>query len=104
MMSPEKNIMNPQFLFTAIFDGKDAETIWEEVGGGFPGGHFYWDHLSYGDGFTQFGLALGCSSALWGLLAVAYVYLREKNYLYTILALWVAGLVCLSAFGIVRGH
>ena len=104
MVSVENNVMNPHFLFSAIFEGKNAETIWEEVGSGFPGGHFYLTHLNSGDGFTQFGLVLGCSSAFWGLLAVAFVYFRKKNYLYMGLALWVTALVCLSALGIVKGH
>ena len=104
MVSVDNNVMNPHYLFSAIFEGKNAETIWREVGGGFPGGHFYLKYPWFGDGFTQLGLALGCSSALWGLLAVSFVYLRKKNYVYVALSLWVAALVFLSALGIVKGH
>ena len=39
--NPENNVLNPYKLFNAIFQGKDAQTVWQEVGGGFPGGHFY---------------------------------------------------------------
>lgn len=101
--SPEKNILNPYKLFTAIFEGKDAQTIWQEAGEGFPGGHFYLTHLTYGDGFTQLGLALGCSVALWALIATAFCFLVEKTYFYVILALWVAFLVFCSMTGIVGG-
>jgi hypothetical protein len=102
---PENNVLNPYRLFNAIFEGKSSEEVWQEVGGGFPGGHFYLSHLSYGDGFTQFGLALGCSCAFWGLLVAAAAYASEKNWLYVILALWVAALVFLSMTGIVaKGH
>jgi len=73
-------------------------------GGGFPGGHFYWSNFTLGDGFTQFGLALGCSVALWALIAVAFAYLSEKTYIYVFLALWVALLVFLSTAGIIKGH
>jgi hypothetical protein len=104
MSSPEDNVLNPHFLFASIFEGKSAETIWNEVGGGFPGGHFYLDHFTSGDGFTQLGLALGCSVALWALIAAAFLYLKEKHYLYMMLALWVSLLVALSAIGIVKGH
>jgi len=104
MYSVEDNVLNPHYLFASIFDGKDSQTIWEEVGGGFPGGHFYLDHFTSGDGFTQFGLALGCSCAIWGLLAAAFCYLRDKNYLYMFLGLWVALLIFLSMIGIVKGH
>ncbi len=102
--SPDKNVLNPYKLFNAIFEGKDAEAVWEEVGGDFPGGHFYLKHLTYGDGLTQVGLALGCSVALWALIAAAVCYAADKTYFYTALSLWVAGLVALSMVGIVGMH
>ena len=104
MSSVEDNVLNPHYLFASIFEGKDAQTIWNEVGGGFPGGHFYLQHFTSGDGFTQFGLALGCGCAIWGLLAAAFCYLKDKNYLYVLLAIWVGALILLSAIGIVKGH
>jgi hypothetical protein len=101
---PDNNVLNPHYLFAAIFEGKDAATIWDEVGGGFPGGHFYFSNFLKGDGFTQFGLALGCSCALWGLIAAAFAYLKDRIYVYVFLALWVAFLVTLSMLGIAKGH
>jgi len=103
MASPDNNVLNPYYLFAGIFEGKNAATVWQEVGGGFPGGHFYFKNFTMGDGFTQFGLALGCSVALWALLATAIAYLTEKVYLYVSLSLWVAFLVLLAATGIVGG-
>ncbi len=102
--SPGNNVLNPYKLFTVIFEGKDAQTVWQEVGGEFPGGHFYLNHLTYGDGFTQFGLALGCSVALWALIAAAIAYASDKVYVYVFLSLWVVLLVILSMLGIVGMH
>jgi hypothetical protein len=102
--SPGNNVLNPYKLFTVIFEGKDAQTVWQEVGSEFPGGHFYLKHLTYGDGFTQFGLALGCSVALWALIAAAIAYASDKVYVYFVLSLWVALLVALSMLGIVGMH
>jgi len=102
---PDNNVMNPHYLFSAIFAGKDPAAVWNEVGkDGFPGGHFYIKYFKTGDGFTQFGLALGCSCAIWGLLASAYFYLRDKNYLFVLLAIWVTSLIILSLSGIAKGH
>ena len=71
----------------------------------FTNGHFWLDDLSSGDGFTQLGLALGCSVALWALIGAALAYFRDRNFLYVGLALWVAMLVLLSATGLVsQGH
>jgi hypothetical protein len=102
--SPDNNVLNPYKLFNAIFEGKDAQTVWKEVGGEFPGGHFYLKNFFYGDGFTQFGLALGCSVALWALIASAVAYASDKIYLYVILSIWVALMVALSMVGIFAAH
>ena len=102
--SPDNNVLNPYKLFESIFQGNDAQTVWKEVGGEFPGGHFYLKNLTYGDGFTQFGLALGCSVALWALIACAFAYASDKTYIYVALSLWVAALVALSMVGIVGMH
>ena len=101
---PENNALNPYKLFNAIFEGKNAQQVWQEVGGEYPGGHFYLKNLTYGDGFTQFGLALGCSVALWALIATAIAYFKDRIYLYAGLALWVAVMVALSMVGIVATH
>ncbi len=101
---PENNALNPYKLFNAIFEGKNAQQVWQEVGGEYPGGHFYLKNLTYGDGFTQFGLALGCSVALWALIATAIAYSKDRIYLYAGLALWVAAMVALSMVGIVATH
>ena len=55
MINVDNNVLNPHYLFAGIFEGKDAATIWKEVGGGFPGGHFYLSKFTSGDGFTQEG-------------------------------------------------
>ncbi len=102
--TPDNNVLNPYKLFNAIFQGKDAQTVWQEVGGEFPGGHFYLKNFTSGDGFTQFGLALGCSVALWALLVAAFAYSKDRIYLYVTLSLWVAALVALSMTGIVGMH
>ena len=104
MINVENNILNPHYLFANIFEGKSAQAIWQEVGGGFPGGHFYLKNFTTGDGFTQFGLALGCSVALWALLASAIVYISQKIYLYFFLSLWVSLLVFVSMVGLAGMH
>ena len=105
MANVDHNVLNPHFLYAAIFEGKDPHPVWEEVGGGFPGGHFYFKNLTRGDGFTQLGLALGCSCAFWALLVSTFSFLREKAYLFIILSLFVAFMIFVSMTGIMNmGH
>ena len=99
---PDSNVMNPHYLFSAIWRGETAEAVWQDVGGGFPGGHFWMHSLTTGDGFTQFGLVIGCSCACVALIGVAIACLQEKPraYLWVFLSLWVATLIALSAIGV----
>jgi hypothetical protein len=38
MANVERNVLNPHYLFAAIFDGKSPEEVWKAGGGEFPGG------------------------------------------------------------------
>lgn len=99
LWNADNNVMNPHYLFTAIFSGKKAAAIWNDVGGGFPGGHFYLKGIFRGDGLTQFGIALGCTSALPAALAAAYAYVAEKPkaWLWAGMACWVSFMIAFSA-------
>jgi len=103
IFSVDNNVMNPHFLFSVIWEGKEAAVVWEEVGGGFPGGHFWLNNLTKGDGFTQFGLVIGCACAFPALLGASIVYLSRKPrlYIWAILSLWVAAIITFSMIGVV---
>lgn len=104
LLNVDNNVVNPHYLFDAIFKGQSAQEVWEAGGGAFPGGHFYISRLNFGDGFTQLGLALGCGVAFPALIAAAIGYIKEKNYGYMLLSLWVAFMVAFSMIGILKGH
>jgi len=103
LVAVDSNVMNPHFLFASIFDGNTADVVWREVGGGFPGGHFWLESIGTGDGFTQLGLVVGCASALPALLATAAAYLfksKEKSFIWVFFCLVIAALVTISMLGI----
>jgi hypothetical protein len=101
---PQANVSNPHLIFGAIFEGKEAAAVWETAGASFEeigGGHFYIKHFFTPDGFTQFGLALGCAVSAPALLIAALFYLKEKDWMYVLMSLWGLSMVILSASGIV---
>lgn len=104
MLSVDGNVMNPHYLFASIFKGNTADVVWEEVAGGFPGGHFWLDNIATGDGFTQLGLVIGCGCALPALMATAIVYLKkkERSYIWVLFSLGIAVLIAISILGIVN--
>jgi len=104
MAFSDNNLLNPHYLFFAIWEGSKPEVVWQEVGGGFPGGHFWMHNLNTWDGFTQLGLVIGCSSAFLALLGSSIAYLRQKPraYGWALIALFVAAMVLVAAVGIYR--
>ncbi len=102
LMYVDNNVLNPHFVFAALWEGQSAQGIWQTAGDGFPGGHFFLQHITTGDGLTQFGVALGSIAALPALFFAGLAYLKEepRNNLYAILSLWVMTLIGFSAVGV----
>lgn len=76
--------------------------MWQEIGGGFPGEHFWLHNLNTWDGVTQFGLVIGCACAYLALLGAAIAFLWEKPqpYGWILVSLFVALMITLSTLGI----
>jgi len=103
LVAVDSNVMNPHFLFASIFGGNTADVVWREVGGEFPGGHFWIENMATGDGFTQLGLVVGCACALPALVATAAAYLfksKEKSSIWVFFCLIIAALVTISMLGV----
>lgn len=107
MSNVDNNVLNPHYLFGAIWEGVAAPGVWGLSGGEVHGGHFWLSHFFKGDGFTQFGLVLGGSVALPALVAAALCYLFDKprQILWVCLSMWVAFMITISCTGVVSlGH
>lgn len=99
---PDKNFMNPHYLFFTIWQGNSPQAVWQQIGAGFPGGHFWLHNLNTWDGVTQLGLVIGCSCACLALLGTSIAFLREKprSYGWALVSLCIALLVLSAALGI----
>lgn len=105
LLAVDSNVMNPHYLFASIFNGNSAEVVWQEIGGGFPGGHFWVNQIFSGDGFTQFSVALGCASALPAMIATALVFMfkkEERSLLWVLISLAIGALITVSMLGLVQ--
>ena len=105
LVFPDKNILNPTLIFDAIFEGRNPAGIWEAAGVPFKTGDFW--KLFIGsfftpDGFATFGLALGCSVTLWGLIPAVWQFFKKKEYYYVCVSLFVAALIALAMSGIIN--
>lgn len=102
LLYPERNVLNPYFLFSTIWKGAKPEEVWKQVAGGFPGAHFWVGNLGSFDGMIQLGLVIGCSCTLFALVptAVSYLRTRPRGLFWVIVAAVIAAEVVLAALGI----
>ena len=105
LMFPRANLLNPNLIFGAIFEGKKPAEIWEVAGVPFKSGDFW--KLFFGnfftpDGFATFGITLGCSVTLWALIPAVWQFARKKEYLFVCIGVFVMALVSLAMSGLVN--
>jgi len=104
LMFPRSNILNPNIVFTAIFQGKNPAEIWEAAGVSFQPGDFwnmFLGNFFTPDGIATFGVALGCSVTLWALIPAIRQFVKEKEYFYVCVSLFIMSLIVLAMSGLV---
>ena len=104
LLYPHSNILNPNLVFNAIFEGKTPTEIWEAAGVSFQAGDFW--KLFFGnfftpDGIATFGVVFGCSVALWALIPAVWQFAKGKEYFYVCVSLFVMALIALAMSGLV---
>ena len=80
------NYIDPNYLLSAIWQGKNVEEIWVGAVGAQPNGHWYLPVLTTGNGMTAGGIALGVFSVIPGIIGAAVLLFKEKQRLFGSLA------------------
>ena len=106
---PHSNLLNPNLIFGAIFEGKNPAEIWAVAGVSFKPGDFWKLFLgdAQGGSFTPdrlaiFGVTLGCSVTLWALIPAFFQFVKKREYFYVCVSLFVMGLIILAMSGVVN--
>lgn len=102
MINPSANVLNPNKIFQAIFNGGDTNAIWALAEGGkFPGAHYYLTNMNWSDSWAEIAIALGCSVGLWAMIpTVAIEFFKEKNWKWAALGIVFIALIVLSMLGV----
>lgn len=81
------------------------EAIWDKAQDGVEGGHYWTKHFTKGDGFTLFGMFLGCAV---GIIAMAltglYLVFKEKSSGWGAGAFFIAAVSFISMIGLIQTH
>ncbi|MBW2030655.1 MAG: hypothetical protein JRH06_10065 [Deltaproteobacteria bacterium] len=96
------NVLDPGYVFTAIWEGKSIAEIWEGALGSMPHGHWYISSISKGDALTMFGLALGVFCVIPGMFGSALLLFKEKKTLFAVLAVIGGAITLLSFLGLFK--
>jgi hypothetical protein len=105
LIFPHSNILNPTLIFDAIFEGKKSAEIWEAAGVPYKSGDFwklFMGRFFTPDGIAMFGVVLGCSVTLWGLIPALWQFIKKKNFLFVGVSLFVMALITLAMSGLVQ--
>jgi len=102
LTNPANNTLNPNVVFTAVFEGQSPDEIWGySTGGEFPGWVYFLRNLSLADSWAMIVVVIGCAFGLFGLVpAVIYQAVKEKDRFCATLGVVIIALICLSAAGL----
>jgi len=89
------NYVPVSYWLSTVWKGEPPLQIWKGITGSLPMGHWYFSHLTTGDGMTAFGISLSVFSVVPALFLSSAVLFKEGDKLYGSLAL-VAGLIVLT--------
>jgi len=81
-----ENFIDPNYLLSAIWEGKSVEDIWKGAVGEPPDGHWYLSKLNTGNGLTMGGIALGVFSVIPAIIGAAILLFRQREKLFGSLA------------------
>jgi len=104
LANPVGNMLNPNLVFQAIFEGESPAEIWSHSAyGAFPGGHFYFSHITMADSWGMLLIAISCGFGLFGLVpAVVYQLIKERDWFCAALGAILIALILLSSLGLLN--
>ncbi len=81
------------------------ETIWDNAKDNIEGGHYWIDNITKGDGFTLFGMFLGCSVGIIAMIITGiFLIIKEKSVGWGLGAFFIAFMSAISMIGLVSIH
>lgn len=89
------NFVPVSYWLSSVWKGDSPSQIWHGITGNLPMGHWYFSHLTAGDGLTAFGISLSVFSVVPALFVSSAVLFKEGDKLYGALTL-VCGVIVLT--------
>jgi len=103
LANPANNILNPNTIFGAIFNGASPSEIWgTSAFGAFPGMKVFSQNLANADSWAMLIVSIGCAVGLFAVIpAVLIQFFKEKERLSACLGTVMIGLIICAMLGVV---
>lgn len=95
------NFVPVSYWLSEVWKGDSPSQIWQGISGTLPMGHWYFSHLTTGDGLTALGISLSVFSVVPALFISSAVLFKEGDKLYGTLTLICGVIVLTGVLGLI---
>jgi hypothetical protein len=95
------NYVPVSYWLSTVWAGDSPSQIWQGITGALPMGHWYFSHLTTGDGLSAFGISLAVFSVVPALFLASAVLFKEGDKLYGTLTLICGAIVLTGVLGLI---
>ncbi|MEJ2023687.1 MAG: hypothetical protein P8Y00_01455 [Deltaproteobacteria bacterium] len=89
------NYVPVSYWLSSVWKGESPLQLWKGITGSLPMGHWYFAHLTTGDGLSAFGISMAVFSVVPALFLSSAVLFKEGDKLYGSMAL-ICGIIVLT--------
>jgi hypothetical protein len=89
------NYVPVSYWLSSVWKGESPLELWKGITGSLPMGHWYFAHLTTGDGLSAFGISMAVFSVVPALFLSSAVLFKEGDKLYGSMAL-ICGIIVLT--------
>ena len=94
-------LIEPAYLFSSIWTGKEATEIWLNSTGHLPDAHWYLHQLWNADSFAMLGIVLGIFSVVPASFAASVIFFKQGQNYFAVMGLLTGLLVLLPCIGLI---
>ena len=94
-------LIDPAYLFSSIWTGKEAAEIWINSTGQLPDAHWYLHQLWNADSLAMLGIILGIYSVVPASFAASAIFFRQGQTYFGVMGLLTGLLILLPCLGLI---
>ena len=94
-------LVDPAYLFSSIWNGKEATEIWLNSTGQLPGAHWYLYQLWNADSSAMLGIVLGILSVVPASFAAAVIFFKQGQNIFGVMGILTGMLILLPCLGLI---